>query len=131
MPRGAPSGNGVQQPALRAAADAEAVGSLPVSTTVRVMEAKRRDMVGPLCFHTAIVLTLWALLVNNISLASSAYTSVVVQAIVCSVAALVLIAIGWNRLPSFARAMAAVIILANAWTLLDAGGRRLPAILGW
>ena len=79
----------------------------------------------------ALILTLWALLVNNISLASNDYTSVVVQAIVFAIAALFLIAIGWNRMPILMRAMAVVMSLAAAWTLLDALGRRLPAILGW
>ncbi len=95
------------------------------------METRRQDLRGPLCFHTALLLTLWALLVNNICLASSDYSSVVVQAIMCSVVALVLISIGWNRMPVFARVIAMDIVLAAGWTLLDAGGRRLPAILGW
>ena len=60
-----------------------------------------------------------------------ASTQLVVQAIVCSVVALVLISIGWNRMPVFARVIAMDIVLAAGWTLLDAGGRRLPAILGW
>ena len=87
------------------------------------METRRQELRGPLCFHTSLVLTLWALLVNNISLASSEYTSVVVQAIACSVAALLLIAVGWNRMPFFARILAVVIVLAAGWTFLDAGAR--------
>jgi hypothetical protein len=95
------------------------------------MEPRRKDWVGPACFHATVVLTLWALVVNNISLASGNYTWVVIQAVCCSVGALALIAIGWRRFPLFARVIAGPMILACGWTVLDAGLRRLPSILGW
>jgi hypothetical protein len=94
-------------------------------------EARERDLGRPLCFNAAFVLTLWALFVNSVDLASGDYASVVIQALVCSALALVLIAIRWRRMPGFARAISLVLTAANLWTLIDAGGRRLPGILGW
>jgi hypothetical protein len=77
------------------------------------------------------LLTFFATALNNITLASNEYLGVVVAAIVWSIAALALIAATWRRMPAYGRVLAVPAILLNAWTLLDAGGRRLPAILGW
>ena len=79
----------------------------------------------------AVLMTLYALAINNITFASDDYTSIVMQAVaVAGLAQIVVVAI-WRRVPRAVRAMLALCVLANLWTLVDAGGRRLPAVMGW
>ncbi len=95
------------------------------------MDTARRSRRGPLCFYTALCFTCWGLFANNITLASGDYRAVVLSAIACSIAAVLLIGIGWLRMSVTLRVLSFAIALAACWTLVDAGGRRLPAILGW
>ena len=77
------------------------------------------------------LLTLWALFVNNISLVSNEYTSVVIQAVICSATALALLGLSWLRLAWVGRVFSAIVAMGAGWTLIDAAGRRLPAAMGW
>ncbi|MCP5021462.1 MAG: hypothetical protein GY930_06770 [bacterium] len=77
------------------------------------------------------LLTLYALVLNNITVSTGNYTSIVIQAIACSFIAILLVVVAWRRIPPVGRATAVLFVLVNLWTLLDAGGLRLPAVLGW
>lgn len=74
-------------------------------------------------------LTLAALVLNHVSLASNDYLGVVLAAVGLAIATLVLIASTWKRQSSLGRLISVLAVLANSWTLLDALGRRLPALL--
>ena len=93
--------------------------------------SNRRKLSTALLFDVALVLTLWSLLVNNITLTSNDYTGVVIQAVVCSSLALVLLIAVWLRSSRITRFFCLLVAVPAAWTLLDAAGRRLPAILQW
>ena len=93
-------------------------------------EPRARSTLAFVGYLIALVLTLWALLLNNITLAGD-YTLVLVQAIGSSVVAILLLVLCWTRIPTPGRVVSAVLVLANLWVLVDAGGRRLPAALGW
>jgi hypothetical protein len=88
-------------------------------------------MLGAVLLSAGLVLSLWALLVNNIALASNDYRSVILQAVVCSSLALVLLGISWVRLSWPGRVVAILFAVLNAVTLLDAAGRRLPSVFRW
>lgn len=87
--------------------------------------------IGTFLLVAACASTLWALFVNNVTLAGNAYTSVVIQAVVCAASAIVLVVLAWKWMPTYGRVIGAVLVALNVWTLVDAGGRRLPAVLGW
>ena len=91
----------------------------------------RYSLSGLLAHTGALLLTLYAFMINNITVATNNYTSIVIQAVACSSVAILLVVVAWRRIPPAGRATAAVFVLANFWTLFDAGGRRLPAVLGW
>jgi hypothetical protein len=76
-------------------------------------------------------LTFWAVAANNITFATNDYFWIVTQAIVCAGISTVILAFRWRRTGLAGRIVAAILSALNVWTLLDAGGRRLPAILGW
>ena len=77
------------------------------------------------------VMTLYALVANNITIANSDYRSVVLQAVGIACLAFVITASIWRRTPVVGRLALALCVLANLATLLDAGGRRLPSVMGW
>jgi hypothetical protein len=83
--------------------------------------------------YAAGVLAVWAALVNNITFATNDYFWIVVQAITCAGLSNLIVALAfrWRRAGTVGRVFAIVLLAVNGWTLLDAGGRRLPAILGW
>ena len=87
--------------------------------------------VGFLAYTGALLLTIYAVAINNITFATRDYTSIVFQAIACASIAIFLVVVAWRRIPPTGRTIAAVFVFANLWTLLDAGVRRLPAVLGW
>jgi len=78
-------------------------------------------------------LGLWAMAVNNITFATNDYFWIVVEAIVCAGLSSLLLAssVRWRHASVASRVFAVTLLALNGWTLLDAGGRRLPAILGW
>lgn len=91
--------------------------------------AEPRAHAARFAFAAALCLTLAALALNNVTLASSDYLMVVLAAVGCAIAALVLIAAAWKRQTWWVRAISVLAAVADAWTLLDALGRRLPALL--
>ena len=91
----------------------------------------RFSLPGFLAHTGALLLTLYAFGINNISVATNNFTSIVIQAVACSSVAILLVVVAWRRIPPVGRATAALFVLANLWTLFDAGVRRLPAVLGW
>ncbi len=100
-------------------------------TKTELQAGNRNSLSGFLAHTGAMLLTLYALMINNITVATNDYTSIVIQAIACSCVAILLVVVAWRRVPTVGRATAVPFVLANLWTLLDAGGRRLPALLGW
>jgi len=95
------------------------------------METRPRTWLGDMLLGVGLVLSLWALLVNNIALASNDYRSVVIQAVVCSSLALMLLGMSWVRVSWLGRGLAILFGVLDALTLLDAAGRRLPDVLRW
>ncbi len=79
----------------------------------------------------ALLLTIYAVIANCTTLASGDYIGAVSLAIVFAGIAILLSCAAWRQLPQAGRAITVFVVLVNAWVLLDAGGRRLPAILGW
>ena len=79
----------------------------------------------------AFVLTFCALSWNNVTIATNDHTPILIGVVAASALATILVAISWTRLFVTAKAISAGLVLLNLWTLLDAGGRRLPASLGW
>ncbi len=77
----------------------------------------------------ASLMTLLALTVNNISLASNDYRSVVIQAVIYSSIALILLGSRWARMSFISRVISIIIALLAGWTFFDAVGRRLPFVL--
>ena len=77
----------------------------------------------------AVCLTLAALFLNQITLASNDYSTIVLAALGCALAGLALIAASWRRQTWFVRLIALLAVLADGWILLDVLGRRLPALL--
>ncbi len=88
-------------------------------------------MLGAVLLSVGLVLSLWALLVNNIALASNDYRSVIIQAVVSSSMALVLLGVSWVRLSWPWRVVAIPFAVLNAVTLFDTVGRRLPSVFQW
>ena len=80
---------------------------------------------------TAVVMTMLALLANNITLVSGDYRAVVIAAVGWSGGAIVLSFALWRELTLTLKLVSLVLVLANIWTLYDAAGRRLPAVMGW
>ncbi|MBI1851797.1 MAG: hypothetical protein HYR85_15770 [Planctomycetes bacterium] len=92
--------------------------------------ATTRSTRGPVCVSVALLLTLWAVITDNITLTTGRYTAVLIQAVVCSSASLLCLAFGWPRMSTLLRVLSVILALADAWTLFDAGGCRLPGVLG-
>ena len=95
------------------------------------MERRERAWLGKVLLGVGLVLSLWAVLVNNIALASNDYRSVVIQAVICSSLALILLGMSWARVSSLGRVLAVLFAVLDALTLFDAAGRRLPYVLRW
>ena len=95
------------------------------------MERPERAWLGKVRLGVGLVLSLWAVLVNNIALASNDYRSVVIQAVFCSSLALILLGMSWARVSSLGRVFAVLFAVLDALTLFDAAGRRLPDVLRW
>ena len=83
--------------------------------------------------YVAGVLAFWAVIVNNITFATNDYFWIIIQAIACAGLSDLILAVSfrWRRAGTGGRIFVAILLALNAWTLLDAGGRRLPANLGW
>ncbi len=84
-----------------------------------------------LAYALVLLMTLYALAINNVSFATNDYLSIVIQAVAVAAGALVVTILIWHRVAAVGRVMLALCSLANFWTLVDAGGRRLPALIGW
>lgn len=78
-----------------------------------------------------LLMSLYSLAINNITFATNDYRSIVIQAVAVAAGALLATILIWRRVPVAGRAMLVLCGLANLWTLVDAGGRRLPAVMGW
>ncbi len=105
-----------------------------MQTTVTKTDLETRRHHSPsgfLAYVGALLLTIYAFAINSITFATNDYTSIVVQAVACAAVAIVLVVVAWRRIPPAGRAIATLLVLANLWTLVDAGGRRLPSLLGW
>ena len=70
-------------------------------------------------------------LLNTITFATNDYTSIVLQALCFAVLGLALTARCWSRASFTLRAVLALVVVGDVFTVIDAGGRRLPSILGW
>ncbi|MFN9975589.1 MAG: hypothetical protein ACK58T_37420 [Phycisphaerae bacterium] len=93
--------------------------------------ARRTSPWAALAYVLVLLMTLYAFAINIITFATNDYRSIVMQAVgVASLASVLTVAI-WRRVPAAGRVMLALCFLANLWTLFDAGGRRLPAVMGW
>ena len=96
------------------------------------LEMRRsHSLSGFLAYVGALLLTVYAFAINSMTFATNDYTIIVFQAVACAAVAILLVVAAWRRIPPAGRAIAAVLVLANLWTLVDAGGRRLPSVLGW
>jgi len=91
----------------------------------------QRSSVVTCAYALALLMTVYSLAVNNITFATNDYRSIVIQAVASAGGALVTTFVIWHRVAVTARVMLVLCALANLWTLVDAGGRRLPAVLGW
>lgn len=94
-------------------------------------ESVARRRLAALGFTAACILTLWALVLNHVTVARNDYTWIVIQSVGCAALAVALVALSWNGMPVVGRVIGALLLAANLWTLVDAGGRGLPAVLGW
>jgi hypothetical protein len=93
--------------------------------------ARRTSPWAALVYVLVLLLTLYAFAINVITFATNDYGSIVLQAVGLAGLAVLLACVIWRRVPAGARAMLVLCVLANLWTLFDAGGRRLPAVMGW
>ena len=84
-----------------------------------------------LIHSTAVAMTLFALIENNIVVTSGRYRGIVITAIVCSAVATVLLGLIWRRLSSTRQWASVILVAANVLNLYDAVGRRLPAVMDW
>ena len=75
-------------------------------------------------------ITLYSLAINNITFATDDYRWIVIQAVAGSAGALLVSALLWRRVPMGGRVVLGLCVAASFWTLVDAGGRRLPAVMG-
>jgi hypothetical protein len=91
----------------------------------------QRSPVAALVYALVLLMTLYSLALNNITFATNDYRSIVIQAVAVAALALVITFLIWSRVPAAARVTLVLCALANLWTLVDAGGRRLPAVMGW
>jgi protein-S-isoprenylcysteine O-methyltransferase Ste14 len=99
--------------------------------TASSSKARRTSPWAALAYVLVLLMTLYAFAINVMTIATNDYRSIVVQAVgVAGLAVLLVFAI-WRRVPAAARVMLVLCILANLYTLFDAGGRRLPAVMGW
>jgi hypothetical protein len=76
-------------------------------------------------------MTLYAFTINIVTFATNDHRAIVLQAVGGAAMASALGVGIWRRVPGAGRVMLALCFLANLWTLFDAGGRRLPAVMGW
>ena len=76
-------------------------------------------------------MTLYALVLNNVTVVPRLNRSTVIQAVAVCAAAMVITGFIWSRVAVAGRVVLAPCVVANLWTLLDAGGRRLPGVMGW
>jgi uncharacterized YccA/Bax inhibitor family protein len=90
-----------------------------------------RSPLVALAYALVLLMTLYSLAINNITFATNDYRSIVIQAVAVAAGALLATILIWRRVPAAGRVMLALCCLANFWTLVDAGGRRLPAVMGW
>ena len=90
----------------------------------------RRPWRHMLYFAAAFLMTLWAAMLNTVTFATNDYTRIGLEAIACAAGATVLLVLAWPRMGWPGRLGVGLLAAINVWTLLDAGGRRLPAILG-
>jgi hypothetical protein len=93
--------------------------------------AVRRSPLAAVVYALVLLMTLYSLALNNITFATNDYRSIVIQAVGVAAAALLTTFLIWRRVPAAGRVMLVLCTLANLWTLVDAGGRRLPAVMGW
>jgi uncharacterized membrane protein YdcZ (DUF606 family) len=94
-------------------------------------ETQPKNRLAYFGYLAAFFLTLYGLLLNNVTFATNDYTAIVVQALAASIVASLLFVICWLRMPTSRRVVSVFLLLANAWTIMDAGFRRLPYCLDW
>ena len=95
-----------------------------------VVGARRSPLV--VCVNALVLLmTLYSLALNHITFATNDYRTIVIQAVAVASAALLITGLIWRRVPAAGRVMLVLCALVNLWTLVDAGGRRLPSVMGW
>jgi hypothetical protein len=82
-------------------------------------------------YGLVVLMTLYALALDIISVATNDYRLIVIQS-VCAAAGSLLAAVVLRRhVRVVGRAGFALCCLVNLFTLVDAGGGRLPAVMGW
>ncbi|MBI4878862.1 MAG: hypothetical protein HY812_04265 [Planctomycetes bacterium] len=93
--------------------------------------AKRTPAWAGLAYVLVLVMTLYAFAVNSITFATNDCRAIVLQAVGVAALASLLVVVLRRRVPPAGRVMLGFCAIADLWTLFDAGGRRLPAVIGW
>ena len=81
-----------------------------------------------LAFHAALLLTIAAVLLHVTTFATNDYTQILMTAVGCAIASMLMLVLAAIRLPRPGRLFALAVGAADAWVIWGAGAERL---LGW